>query len=181
MAVGCSQGTEPAQNDELHSYMDSIHSVHAFDDKVDYNVGAFSYTVNYQYQDVFELCPVFYYVDNGVLYTTEKFAGLQLTYSNEADSTIAYVRLIDFDQQQNHNSSGWYSLDVKNANLRKRPHTYLSSISLRCYVGDRIDLYGPNHPSNPMCVLYTSTKLIDFGQGINVMNQNIENLMTYLK
>ena len=89
-------------NERLKNYTDSIQSVRkfVFEDKP-YDVAKFTYMLKDDPDlKLRDLCPVLYYAKDGILYTSEKYYVLQLSYSQDCDNTLSYTYFVFFDREQ---------------------------------------------------------------------------------
>lgn len=126
------------------------------------------------------LCPVIYYVEDGVLYSSEKYHALYLVYSNDSTNKMTYQYSIIFDTKQEPDSAGWVSLDFKGVDIPRIPNTHLSGIIMRNYYGPLVDESTHSH-GWPDAVLFNSTKEIANGRDKNMLNPQLEKLLNYIK
>ena len=126
------------------------------------------------------LCEVKYYVENGVLYSSERYHALYLVYSNDSTNRMSYQYSILFDTKQEVDSAGWYSLDLKDVDIPRIPCTHLSGIIMRNYYGNLL----PDpvmYVGWPDAVLYNTCPQIAHGQVRTVITPEIEKLLPLIK
>lgn len=171
-------------NERLKNYTDSIQSVRkfVFEDKP-YDVAKFTYMLKDDPDlKLRDLCPVLYYAKDGNLYTSEKYFVLQLSYSQDSDSTLSYTYFVFFDKEQEPNDDGWYALDLKDKDIPRIPATHLSSITLGSYYGGLFTDYSSGcGRSRALGRLYNICKQISDGREMNTLNDNLENILPYIK
>ena len=174
----------PDNDAELKHYTDSLQSARnfVFEDKP-YDVAMFTYMLKDDPDlRLRDLCPVLYYAKDGILYTSEKYYVLQLSYSQDSDSTLSYTYLVFFDRTQEPNADGWYSLDLKDKDIPRIPSTHLSAITLGSYYGGLFTDYSSNCVrSRSLGYLYNICNQISEGREMNTLNDNLENILPYIK
>ena len=168
----------------LEQYTDSLQAVRnfVFEDKP-YDVAKFTYMLKDDPDlRLRDLCPVLYYAKDGILYTSEKYYVLQLSYSQDCDSTLSYTYFVFFDREQEPNADGWYSLDLKDKDIPRIPATHLSCITLGSYYGGLFTDYSSGcGRSRALGRLYNICKQISDGREMNILNDNLENILPYIK
>ena len=179
-----SNADETASTIFLKNYTDSLKSVRnfVFEDKP-YDVAKFTYMLKDDPElKLRDLCPVLYYAEDGVLFTSEKYFVLQLSYSQNSDSTLSYTHFVYFNREQSPNSDGWYSLDLKEQEIPRIPDTHLSAVTLGSYYGGLFTDYSSGcGRSRALGRLYNISKQIFDGREMNTLNDNLENILPYIK
>lgn len=175
ISSGCSNHrTEDASHSK---YSDSIRTENQSPD----------YSEKYEWQmfcypednELVEVCPVYYYVSNDTLYTSEKYYYINYLWSSDKDTIMTSSAQVFFDRNQEPNEAGWYANCVVDKNpLYDHTGTHLSAIILRAYDG-------PLHPSeglsNADAYLYNATKEIARSSDRNVLSPELKKLIPYIK
>lgn len=126
-----------------------------------------------------DFCPVRYYAKDGVLYSSEKYHALSLYYSKDSDNSLSYLYMVIFDRNQEADADGWFSLDLKDADIPRIPDTHLSGVIMKNYYGDLTA--GQKNYIWPDAALYNNTKEVGNGRDRKVMDAQIVNLLPYIR
>lgn len=125
-----------------------------------------------------DLCEVRYYVEDSIIYTSEKYHFITLGYSWDNDTTLAYTHMIFFDRRQEADSTGWYKLVIDKNNIPREPGTHISSIALRSYCGDKYDY---KHLPHADAMLFNATKEIASARERNTLSPQLSKLYELIK
>lgn len=126
-----------------------------------------------------DVCVVKYYVEDDVLYTSEKFHTVTLIYSNDKDNSMAYQNMIYFDKEQSPDKNGWYKIRINKDDIQRRPDTHISGIVLRSYIGNKYpQIVGKPHAN---ANLFNSTKEIDTDNDRNELSPQLVKLYQIIK
>lgn len=129
-------------------------------------------------RDLHNLCVVKYYVDGDTIFTSEKYHFVSLSYSWDADTTLAYSHIIFFDRKQNPDNNRWYRIVIDKENIPREPGTHISSIALRSYCGDKYDY---KHRPHADAMLFNATKEAGAGRDRNVLSSQLSKLYETIK
>lgn len=125
-----------------------------------------------------DVCPVKYYVSGDTIFTSERYHYLNLVYSYDCDSTMAYHKIIFFDREQTP-KDGWYELHISQDPLERMEDTHLSSIVIRGYR----DKYHPegNGLPNADAYIFNATKEIAASSEKSELSSQLSRLLPYIQ
>lgn len=166
------------ENVEVPTYGTVVEYVSEENTEDNVQTSVFTWIPNEETMERVDLCPVRYFVSDGVLYSDQKYYSLFLSYSNEKSKRLSYQVAVYFNVNQESNADGWFSLDLKDADIDRIPGTYLSCVRMRNYTGEYVE--GLEHYCWPDAILYNIAPEISLNVNRN-MNSQVKRLLPYIK
>ena len=138
----------------------------------------FSYPDTAEFGVRHDVCPVKYYVRGDTIFTNERYHYLNLVYSYDCDSTMAYHKIIFFDRDQTP-EDGWYELHISQDPPQRIEDTHISGIVLRGYR----DKYHPegNGLPNADAYIFNAAKEIAASSEKSELSPQLSKLLPYIK
>lgn len=122
-----------------------------------------------------DLCEVRYYVNGDTLFTSEKYYFVTLSYQDDDDGERQYSQIVYFDKTQDPDSNGWYHLVFDRNDIIREPHSHLTSLVLRSYLGPKYDSSNPERV-HANAYLFNQTDYIFAGRDRNRMTPELKKL-----